>query len=180
MSESIWILKQKKIIQDVLIENKSSLFLSMAWSCQASSHYLNQGWQRPLMLFGVNRPQWVNFILLQCGWFIFSLPKLYEIARSLIIVVVLIFTIPMIIVLELGCIDGIFTDSNQFLIIMELTNIRCHWIHWNSISIIVFIISGFSVLNLKRCNSQWRKKIRWVLLSFPYITIDNSSAGMKS
>ena len=32
----------------------------MAWCRQATGHYLNQCWQRPVTPYGITRPQWVN------------------------------------------------------------------------------------------------------------------------
>ena len=43
-----------------LTDDKSTLVLVMAWCHQATSHYLNQCWPRPIMPYGIIRPKWVN------------------------------------------------------------------------------------------------------------------------
>ena len=47
-------------IPQELTDNKSTLVQVMVWYRQATSHYLNQCWPRPMSLYGVTRPQWVN------------------------------------------------------------------------------------------------------------------------
>ena len=46
-----------------LTDDKSTLVEVMAWCHQATSHYLNQCWPSSMSLYGVTRPQWVNFML---------------------------------------------------------------------------------------------------------------------
>ena len=41
--------------------DQSTLVQVLAWCRQAQSHYLSQCWPRSLSLYGVTRPQWVNF-----------------------------------------------------------------------------------------------------------------------
>ena len=43
-----------------LTDDKSTLVQVMAWCHQATSHYLNQCWQRSPMPYGITRPQWVK------------------------------------------------------------------------------------------------------------------------
>ena len=43
-----------------LTDDKSTLVQVMAWCRQATSHYLNQCWPRPMLPCGVTRPQWVK------------------------------------------------------------------------------------------------------------------------
>ena len=43
-----------------LTDDKSTLVQVMAWSRQATSHYLSQCWPRSVSPYGVTRPQWVN------------------------------------------------------------------------------------------------------------------------
>ena len=43
---------------------KSTLVLVMAWCHQATSHYQSQYWPRSELPYGINRPQWVNFSML--------------------------------------------------------------------------------------------------------------------
>ena len=38
----------------------------MSWCCQATSHYLNQGWPSSVMPYGISRPgrpQWVSYLI---------------------------------------------------------------------------------------------------------------------
>ena len=56
-----------------LTDDKSTLVQVMAWCRQATSHYLSQCWPRSLSPYGVNRPQWVNYmwvwgLALDTGW----------------------------------------------------------------------------------------------------------------
>ena len=44
-----------------LTDDQSTLVQVMAWCCQAKSHYLSQCWPRCLSLYGVTRPEWVNW-----------------------------------------------------------------------------------------------------------------------
>ena len=44
-----------------LTDDKSTLVQVMAWCRQATSHYLNQCWQRSPMPYEVTRPQWVKW-----------------------------------------------------------------------------------------------------------------------
>ena len=41
-------------------DDQSTLVQAMAWSCQATSHYLSQYWPSSLSPYGVTRAQWVN------------------------------------------------------------------------------------------------------------------------
>ena len=41
-------------------DDQSKLVQVMAWCHQATSHYLSQCWPRPLLPYGVTRPQWVK------------------------------------------------------------------------------------------------------------------------
>ena len=43
-----------------LINEKSTLVQVMAWCSEATSHYLIQCWPNSLLLFCINRPQWVK------------------------------------------------------------------------------------------------------------------------
>ena len=43
-----------------LTDQKSTLVQLMAWCLMAPSHYLYQCWLRSLMLYAINRPQWVQ------------------------------------------------------------------------------------------------------------------------
>ena len=43
-----------------LTNDQSTLVQVMAWCRQATSHYLNQCWPRPLPPYGITRPQWVK------------------------------------------------------------------------------------------------------------------------
>ena len=47
-----------------LTDDKSTLVQVMAWSRQATSHYLSQCWPRSMSLYGVTRPQWVKFLMI--------------------------------------------------------------------------------------------------------------------
>ena len=47
-----------------LTDEKSTLVHSMAWCCQAASHYLNQCWPGSVMPYGVIWPQWVECVIL--------------------------------------------------------------------------------------------------------------------
>ena len=49
------------------LTDKSTLVQVMAWCRQATSHFLSQWWPRSLSLYGVIRPQWVNFIISLCN-----------------------------------------------------------------------------------------------------------------
>ena len=40
--------------------HQSTLVQIMTWCHQATSHYLSQCWPRPMLPYGVTRPQWVN------------------------------------------------------------------------------------------------------------------------
>ena len=42
------------------IDDKSTLVQVMAWSHQATSHYLSQCWPRSMSPYNVTRPQWVK------------------------------------------------------------------------------------------------------------------------
>ena len=46
-----------------LTDDKSTLVKVMAWCRQATSHYLSQCWPRSLSLYGVTRPQCVNWAM---------------------------------------------------------------------------------------------------------------------
>ena len=48
-----------------LTNEKSTLVQLMAWSCQATSHYLSQSWPRSISPYGVTRPQCVIVALLR-------------------------------------------------------------------------------------------------------------------
>ena len=50
-----------------LTDDKSTLVQVMAWSHQATSHYLSQCWPRSMSPYGVTRPQWVNSSLLSAA-----------------------------------------------------------------------------------------------------------------
>ena len=51
-----------------LTDDNSTLVQVMAWSRQATSHYLNKCWPRYLMPYGVTRPQWVKQeVLIHCN-----------------------------------------------------------------------------------------------------------------
>ena len=41
-------------------DDQSTLVQVMAWCHLAASHYLSQCWPRPLLPYGITRPQWVN------------------------------------------------------------------------------------------------------------------------
>ena len=45
-----------------LTDDQSTLVQVMAWCRQATSDFLNQCWPSSMMLYGVIRPQWVNFL----------------------------------------------------------------------------------------------------------------------
>ena len=55
--------------------DKSTLVQVMAWSCQATRHYLNQCWPRFVLPYGVTRPQWVNQSVNVCKWCVGVLTK---------------------------------------------------------------------------------------------------------
>ena len=48
-----------------LTNDTSTLVQAMAWSRQASSHYLSQCWPRSMSPYGVTKPQWVKYIYLE-------------------------------------------------------------------------------------------------------------------
>ena len=41
---------------------KLALVQVMAWCHQATSHYLSQCWPKSMSLYGITRPQWVNYL----------------------------------------------------------------------------------------------------------------------
>ena len=43
-------------------DDKSIVVQVIAWSRQATSHYLNQCWPRPVLPYGVTEPQWVKIM----------------------------------------------------------------------------------------------------------------------
>ena len=45
-----------------LTDDKSTLVQVMDWCRQATSHYLNRCWPRPMSPYGFTRPQWVKWI----------------------------------------------------------------------------------------------------------------------
>ena len=49
-------------------DDQSALVQVMAWCRQATSHYLSQCWPKSLLLYGVTRPEWVNW----CYWISFT------------------------------------------------------------------------------------------------------------
>ena len=54
-----------------LTDDKSTLVQVMAWCRQTASLYLNQGWPRSMLPYGITRPQWVHSGstgLLLCLW----------------------------------------------------------------------------------------------------------------
>ena len=49
-----------KFVPRGLLVSKSALVQVMAWCRQATSHYLNKCWPRPMTPYGVTRPEWVE------------------------------------------------------------------------------------------------------------------------
>ena len=66
-----------------LTDDKSTLVQVMAWSCQATSHYLSQCWLRSMSPNGVTRPRWVNKpMTLQAAWLDNYIPQKIMITYS--------------------------------------------------------------------------------------------------
>ena len=45
-------------MQQHFTDDQSTLFLVMAWCCQAARHYLSQWWPRSISPYCITRPQW--------------------------------------------------------------------------------------------------------------------------
>ena len=51
-----------------LTGEKSTMVQVMAWCRQATSHYLSQCWPKSMLLYGITRPQYVNYTKLYIGF----------------------------------------------------------------------------------------------------------------
>ena len=56
----LWYCLQMNVIGQ-LTDDESKLVQIMAWCRQAASHYLSQCWPSSVLLYGISRPQWVNW-----------------------------------------------------------------------------------------------------------------------